>query len=737
MVIYGMPALNVVAQTVQKTTEPINGCIPEFNRSLFHDQLDEAQKQLLYSDGKKDELFTPSGNDEINFLLTKTATLRIDNLQCAIEKDSILKAQEKVKYIKGIKYLLDFFLVNVRSKKVSPLRLPDIVNGYEKCYLLDRDGKSFSPVIDEYPYETAYSIVNADNVTFEKNQGLRAAKQTVILKYCVLHPSLTLPTLFQNPGMPFADSLVRVVAKSYPKQLYNYAQSNNNQLGFVIRNINDDDFIRTVVKMARSKSGMQYFPFLDNIVNGKMSLEEIDAAKDDSLQYYRLLVKTQIDYVKRAQDKDTAFEFESLTQRLIQKAKESYVNVINGLHNEEAPVRFASIQPLTAEELYYLAVSSDGSIYTSSFVRGVYPLIMKKMNNKGDSLLMAVHFDKYRKFIKMCAGYNTLDNFLSAFPKAEQPGDENRAETLMRAFVKNLEKSNGPEDAVDVADSYASIAETMKPLADEMLVNVEDNYKRNEASTNKKGMAVYRILKYLFLSADSTKKIDLTKELGIPPVYEVPYKSMQNDSGRVYVQVFFYGDKDGQGVFNGFVKQFSNANWKIDAGNPQWITVNSVKGKPVTIFANRALPEETGEDEKAQQALCEYIEKNKFYPAVTIHRGHSYYADATINQMFSSSKIVFLGSCGGYHLIHRVLETAPEAHIIASKQIGATAVNRPFIDVLSEKLRNGKDIYWMEFWETLDKIVNVPEFADYIPPYKNLGALYIKAYKLAMGEEAD
>ncbi|MBK6937166.1 MAG: hypothetical protein IPH18_10045 [Chitinophagaceae bacterium] len=76
-------------------------------------------------------------------------------------------------------------------------------------------------------------------------------------------------------------------------------------------------------------------------------------------------------------------------------------------------------------------------------------------------------------------------------------------------------------------------------------------------------------------------------------------------------------------------------------------------------------------------------------------------------------------------------------HIIASKQIGATAVNRPFIDVLADKLRNGKDIYWMEFWETLDNIVNVPEFADYIPPYKNLGALYIKAYKIAMGEEVE
>jgi hypothetical protein len=28
----------------------------------------------------------------------------------------------------------------------------------------------------------------------------------------------------------------------------------------------------------------------------------------------------------------------------------------------------------------------------------------------------------------------------------------------------------------------------------------------------------------------------------------------------------------------------------------------------------------------------------------------------------------------------------------------------------------------------------VPEFDDYIPPYKNLGAIFIKAYKIAMGE---
>jgi hypothetical protein len=727
---------SVFAQTsfTKSSTNSAN-CKPPLTRQLFHDWIDAQQKNIWLSDGKADNQFTPSKNEEIDYLLNQTATYRIDALQCKIDTDTLLNEQTKKRYLRGLEYLLKFYLSNTRSGKVSRLRLPDIINGFEKCFLADKQGQSILPVIQEYPYETAYSLANADNATFDKNAGFIGGKQAVVLKYCILNPSKIFLTLFQNPGMPFTDSLVRLVAKKYPKQLYDYAQSNS-KLGQTIRNITDDKFINTIAQMARSKSGMQYFPFLDNILQGKTSITEIDAAKDDSLQYYRLLVKTQIDYTKRLHEKDTAFEFESLSKRLVEKAKANFVTIINGLHNESAEVRFKSIQPLTAEELYYLAVSSDGSIYTSSFVRGVFPLMMKKINNRGDSLLMAVHFDKYRKLIKMSAGYNTLGDFLATFPKATKPDEEEPATTLMRAFVKNLEKSDGPEDAVDVADSYASIAETLKTLADGMLVNVKENLQANLTANNKKGIALYNILEKLFLSADSTKHIDLTKELGIPPVYEVPYKTLANDSGRVIMQQFFYGDKDGMGVFNGFVKQFSNANWKI-IPKEKWVEVQSVKGKPVTIYANRALPEEGGEDEKAQAALCEYLQKNKLYPTVTIHRGHSYYADATIAQMASSSKIVFLGSCGGYHLLHSVLNVAEDAHITASKQIGATEINRPFIQLLADKARNGNDIQWIPFWKELEKMVgNVPEFVDYIPPYKNLGALFIKAYKIAMEKEA-
>jgi hypothetical protein len=563
---------------------------------------------------------------------------------------------------------------------------------------------------------------------FDKNPGFRSSQNNLVLKYCVMYPEQTFQVLKENPNMPFADSLVRTVAQKYPRQLYDYAQASN-RLANVIRNIQDDVFIRSVTRMASSKSGQQYFPFLDNIVKGKMRFEDIDAVMDDQTAYYKLLVKVQMDYVERAINRDTAFEFKALTSKLEGKAKEIFVNVINGLHNENDVVRYKVIQPLNAQELYYLAVSSDGLIYTSSFVNGVYPLMMKKINNRADSLLMLLKFDRYRKFIKMSAGYNTLSNFLSAFPNPDDAGN------LMRAFVTNLEKSGDLEDGVDVADSYASIAEAIKPLAKEMLVNVQQNFQRNLNQNNKRGMAIYNILQKLFLSADSSNGIDLTKELGIPPVYEVPYKSMANDSGRVIMQVFFYGDKDGQGIFGGFQNMFANANWKIDRSNPNWVTITSIKGKPVSIYANRPLPEETGEDEKAQAALGEYLEKNKFYPTITIHRGHSYYAPYTIEQMFGSSKIVFLGSCGGYHLIHDVLEKAPDAHIIASKQIGRTAINKPFFHLLTEKARTGSSVDWVPFWKQFEQMANVEGFEDYIPPYQNLGALFIKAYKIAMDEK--
>ena len=714
------------------------GYKPEFRRQLNHDGIDGEQKTIMNGDGREDNQFTPSDKEEINQLLTRSLVRKTDWLQYRIETDSTLDHRLKVFYLSGMENLLKYFRQNWKQtgdRKVHPLNLAMIIDAYETCMKTERQGQSIEYVIYGLPYDVGTNLLNAN--IFDKNAGYLPARNRLVLKLYQLHPDRVFPILQQYPDVPFADSLLRALDKrKFARQFYDYAAAAN-RLGVLIRNIQDDIFIKTIATMAQSRSGQQYFPFLDNIVSGRMTLREIDAAKDDSLLYFRLLVKTQQDYIARAINKDTAFEFKALSRRLEDKAKADFVNVINGLHNERnLDIRFKSIQQMNAQELYYLAVSSDGSIYTSSFVKGVFPLMMKQSNNRGDSLLMLVNFDKYRKFIKMSAGFNTLDQFLASFPKALAEGEEDPANTLMRAFVNRLEQSDGLEDGVDVADSYASITETLKPVADRMLLNIQDNYERNLGTGNPKGIAIYNILGKLFLSADSTRNIDLTKELGIPPVYEVPFTTLNGDSNRVIVQLFIYGDKDGIGVFPGLVSMFNNPNWKIDQSNKQWVTVSSAKGKPVSLFMNRPLPEETNEDAKAQEALCKYLEEKNLIPTVTINRGHSYNAPYTIEQMSTASKIVFMGSCGGYRMIHDILQKAPDAHIIGTKQIADAPVNNPFLRLIMEKLRTGSDIKWIPFWEELDKIVTDKIFEDYVPPHKNLGALFIKAYTKAMGPEA-
>jgi hypothetical protein len=710
------------------TTQSAAGCKPPKNRELFHDYINEEQKKLLQSDGKNDNEYSPSANEEVNIILTRALINRIDWLQCSIENDTTLTAQNKVRYLRGIENMLKFFNSNTRSKTVNPVLLPDIITAYENCMDADKQGKSIEPLINKLPYEIALSIAKADRITFEKNAGYKPSQDIIIWKYCMLHPEQTFVVLIDNPDVPFADTLVKMVAKKYPGQLYNYAQAGN-RVGTIIRNIKDDIFITTVARMARSKSGQQYFPFLDNIIKGKLTIEQIDSTESDSVQYYKLLVKTQMDYVERLLNKDTAFAYKELTAKMEKKAKDIFVTTINGLHEQPDEIRFKCIQSLSAEELYYLAVLTDGLIYTSSYTKGVYPLMMKKINGRADSLLISLHFDHYRKFISQAAAYNTLGIFLSSFP------DQNDADDLMKAFVSRLERTDGLEDGVDVADSYASIVETMKPRAAEMLRNVQFNYERNLSENNPKGIAIYNILNKLFLSADSTKNIDLTKELGIPPVYNVPFSSLTDSSGEVVIQVFFYGDKDGMTDYNIFQEMFRNSNWKIDKSNKQWTVVKSAKGKPVSLYANIPFDEETNEDDNAQKALGAWFEKNKIIPTITINRGHSYHAETTIDYMSASSRIVFMGSCGGFHLIDAILKKSTDAHIIASKQIGKRDINKPFVQLLTDKLRAGSNIDWIPFWREFKAKADTDGFEDYIPPYKNLGAIFIKAYKKEVGDD--
>lgn len=707
--------------------------IPDKGRVIFHDKVDAQQQRIRDMDGKKDNAITLSKDPTVNGQLEYALLDQVDELQQQIELDSTLNHSAKVKYILGLETLLNGYRLNVFKEDFPLTCAVDLVNAYQKAMALDTKHESIEPIIAANSYPVGKILVEC--FKFPENPGVKPSGLILLQKYITLHTNDVLTILQLNPDVPMADSLLKAAARTDLKKFYNYAAVND-RLGARIRGI-DDPYVRTIAKMAVSKSGQLYFPFIDLLIKNKITFEDIDRVKEDNLAYYRLLVKTRIDFVGRtmAPLRDTPMEMQSLTRMMANKAKDVFVSEINGLHDQPDAVRFKCLEPLTAQELYYLCVVSEDVIYTSSYL-GVYKRIFEKMKiPRGDNLIMSVKADYFRKFIKMSAAYNTLDTLLKSMPA------EN-AISLMKAFIIGLEKTTTAttvEDAVDVADSYSSIFEKNASLAAFMLDEANWNYDRCVKLNDKNGMVVYRLEKTLFESADTSKKVDLSRDLGIPPIYSVNYNGLADDSGRVVQEVFFYGgdeDKDGQLSYGNFKALFAGKpEWRLSE-NDSWLTIKSVKGKPVWIFANKPLDGPDDPDAKAQQKLNAYLDAQHLKPTIFIHRGHSYHVKYSLAQIQPSARIVILGSCGGYNNLNEVLTISNDAHIISSKQVGTKTVNEPILQAMNNILLSGKNIDWLPMWKDLGKKFSTgplkEKFDDYIPPYKNLGAIFIKAYRKAM-----
>jgi len=692
-------------------------------RKVFHDNVDKAQKAIDRLDKKEDRSLTAGGNEEVNLQVSYTLFIKIDDFQIAVEADSSLAGNDKVKFLRGLHEALVSFEQSYKRKEIKSFQLPDLLNAYQTAMELERKGASILPVTQENDLEIGLILVKC--FPFLKNPGVKESKDLLVLKACEKNPARIMPLLKDNPNISFADSLIKIVARTQQEDIYTYAQSGNSPLGRRIQRI-DDPLVKTISKLANMLTGRLYFPFLDNLSSGKITMEEINTSMEDEYKYFRLLVNTQIDYAERLRRRDTPMVMDVLTNMLRKKAVDDFINVINGLHDVgDDKIRMKKVEPLNAKELYYLCVMGETDIYTSSYLK-VYERIFPRMKTpNSDSLLISVNFDHFKKFIKMAANFNTLNDFLKRM-------DKGNAEILMKAFAGGLERTNSLEDAVDVADSYASILD--QNLRKLILDEVQTNVAQLSKGKNKRGETIYDLLNTIFLSMDTASSVDLSAKFGIPTIYNLNNSSLKDSAGRIIVQQFFYGDKDGIKQFNSFLGAYSNPNWKI-VRKPEWVEVSSTKGTPEIIYSNKPLDETKDLDAEAQANLNEYLETKGIDPTIVIHRGHSYYVKSTIDQLVSSAKLVLLGSCGGYHNLHDVLEISPYAHIIASKQVGSGTINQPMIVSITETLRQGKNLNWPELWKSFGKQFKGNEmFDDYIPPHRNLGAIFIMAYNKLMDE---
>jgi hypothetical protein len=711
-------------------------------QDLWDKKVDEVQTVLCKKDSTGKCTINVSRNPELNLLVTNQLLNRVDDIQKKLSADKTITGNDRIRYLRILQSYISDFNGYARSSQYradfSASLVQELLIAFEQLLQADRKKTSLQAVVQPLSYLAAKTVVS--NEYAPGFMGFTEARQAYILKDCVTHPKECLDILARYPSMPFTDSMIVVSAYYDQNKLYDVAQNKRGNLYLRFKN-HPHPLVKTLFAMANMETGRSLTPFLDAISKAQVTIDSINKIQGNPHAYFRLLTETRIKYFDRVLKGDTPLAYNNFNQKMTEKALD-FVKQINEAHTLPDARRFAVLTPLNSKELYYLAVLGLNELFTSSFVRGVYQQMADKLGKQtSDQLLYSLQFDYFRKFIKISAGYNKLAPFLKLMP-------DSNALYLMNAFISNVDNGvaiEDIEDAVDVADAYVGIGTNpeLKTISELILKRVKEFQQKRLADGNIKGETVYRLFDQIFNAYRDTT-INLSAKLGLPPITRVDYKPLAPDSTGTVVKLYFYGDedKDGQISFANFMNLFRDkTQWKTD-GNPWYVSIKSLKGKPITIFANRPLFDATKQsdpDDTAKLKMSQFMKLKGLKPTFVMHRGHSYHVPTTLRfleEYDTTARLIVLGSCGGYQNLNRVLEICPDAHIVSSKQTGSYRVNDPMLGVLFGVIGLGKDVVWPDVWPKIKAAAGpgaLELFQEYIAPHQNLGMIFIKAYKKQMG----
>lgn len=646
----------------------------------------------------------------------KNFNTRIDSLQHWLEKEDQFDHRLKIKYLSGIKSLLD----DLQNGRVPSKDSHQLLDAYRILLEADIKEQSIAEAIKNNSLAINRSLLG-ERTAFYENAGLAQARVFMYYQFIRERPDQILPTISNYLNESFVAEALITAAQKYPSDFYNYASAMESPLRKSMLMV-DDAMVQLLCRLSVDSSGRLLYPFIHAIITKETSYDSLKQVSKDAKKFFSLLVATQIHYQSDLQSGNPPIEYGEIFKLLEKKAVEIFINEINALHDEPDAVRFKIIEGLTPEELYYLMVASEDIIYTSSFV-GIFQKMMSSMNKrKSDELLISIHFDRFRKFIKMAADYNKLDDFVNAM----RP---DQAKRLMKDFVAGLEKDMTLETAVDVVNGYSSISNASLKTA--ILKEVVANILSLKFNLDSEGVALYETIQ-LLLKSDADSGKSFSKQFALdPPYFLMRDKLLSN--GRIVEQLFFYGDKDGKLSFENFLTYYTKSKfWKIYRAE-KWIEIKSLQGKPISVFANIPFDHADGEDRdtEAQTALSMYLQEQQWEPSIVVHRGHSYHLASTISQLPLSAKVVLLGSCGSYQHLSKVLDVCPDAQIISSREVGTLSVNDPILRTINEAIRTGQNLDWVGIWKHLQQQMRInnakQRFENYVAPHKNLGLMLLKA----------
>lgn len=483
-----------------------------------------------------------------------------------------------------------------------------------------------------------------------------------------------------------------------------------------------DPAVHMVVQLAQSpypdEIKVRMAAFVQDLVALTLSMEEAARLSSHPQAYFRTLVTVSL-----REQHSTPRAVESA----LKEEASTLVEEMNGLFEQPPAIRFRAIEGLTARELYLLITYGEAEMFTSSY-RGVFDRLLARMRQEGltgDRLLAHVHQAHFCVFLKAAAVFHRLETFLATIPPsvARWP--------LLARCVRDLERSpEGLARAMTVAELLSAPLDlsTLRIMQE----TLTSEYTRAGLESNHDAQTIYGLLiaqlvrrQESRLSNVDLRAIATTYLPSLPNVEAMPVATLFAHGVNIQ-RYFFYNDDDGHQSFQSFLAQYQHAPaWHMDNHGSFIHLLAAGVGGTIEIYANTPEAEDQGISD-----IDQALQERRVIPQMIVHRGHTPYAVRTIERIPASAAVVFLGNCGGTTLLDAVFRKAPQAHILTTKGIGSITINDPLLKALNDYLRSTKEMTWPRFWRAAEATLgHNPRFVDYVPPYKNAGAIFLQAHR--------
>jgi hypothetical protein len=661
-----------------------------------------------------------SADSFIVYPLARYFESEVNTIHSSIISDAALSFEQKEKAVRSLVYFMSALGNNIAQQKTDMYDIPGALRSYKSV---------LAALIYQKPVAQAMVAVEPRRsqllaTTFSQYKEHVLLDDITVYKRIAASPEFIIQFLESKPEFRFADSLLYQAVVYNPTKFISYLNKNDGPVQQKIRN-SKNTYLRQIVLLSYDKSASELMPFVIQLAEGKMAAEEVTETRKDVVKYFQLLVNT-LKESRTSADSSSVF-LKLLRNGVRQKALAFYVNQVNELHNAKDPVRFASVKNLRPEDLYYIITSCGEELYTSSYL-GLYKRLMEQFKDQSaDALFDLVQYDNFHTFLRLAANYNVADHFLRNM-------SPDRMGQVLHRFIGGIENdpNSGLDRAMDIADFFAGIDSTeINGLVEREL---QSNLSSSISGHRYLGVKLYSTLLEVFEAAKENGEINkLWATLGN---YEVLKRNaLENKAGEIVQLVLFYGDDDGKSSFGNFLKLYGDKKkWELSK-NENWVSIRSLAGEPIVIYANLPLDSEEELDLRAQDSLLEHLQAQSIQPSVLIHRGHSYHLDKTLKRLNPSVRLAILGSCGSYNKSISLASVNPDIQVIGSKKTGSKSINDPIIDVINETLLEQRDLSWPEIWSKLSTRFSKDEgtlslFNEYFSPDSNLSLFVLKLYSL-------